>query len=209
MPHGPESYRRMNSLPDEVPAELMGSFAEEFFAELDGMTLEEARANRALRSRLDEQADTYRRTLPNAWPITEVSWDLAPVSQRYSLDGIQSDVFAKHYSAGFILGWADLVDIDQHLHSSAYRSPDELWTLGSSSKLANVIAYLGNGGSVSPPLLQVVEVEGKETIGIAGGHHRFAVAKALNMREIPFYIADVEQRKRLMQMFAVRWSVSF
>lgn len=179
----------------------------EIMAYIDGELPKVARANQFERESLMALSVSYRNSVPASWPFAEVRWDIQSESQRFSLDGVNDSQFSVAYPKGLLLGWASLSEIDGRLHASSRRSEDELWTVGSGTKLACVIAHLANGGAVSPPLVHVVEVEGeRDSIYLRGGNHRLAVARALHAEEIPIYVADQEQGRKLEVLLSVRWA---
>lgn len=145
-----------------------------------------------LNSSLDDERGAYLDLPVEQWPRLNFNWDLSPGGQRFAFDGKKEADFEKHHPSGFRLGWIPLSTFDKHLcHFSRRDGPSELWELGSRWKLSKAIAYLRRGLPITPPLVTATEGEFR----IVGGHHRYAIAKAVSLEILPIYVdhADLDQ----------------
>lgn len=113
------------------------------------------------------------------WPQSfRVAWDLAPANFHLAYDGMQPSEFKP---SEYLLGEADLAEIDDKLHGASRRSSSELWTFAP-EKVERVIQHWSNGGLITPPLLDV----NMGCLVIAGGFNRMAVCRADGVIRIPF-----------------------
>jgi ParB-like chromosome segregation protein Spo0J len=78
----------------------------------------------------------------------------------------------------------------------------ELWELGCSAKLARLIVYLSESRPISPPLVKPVD-DGE--VILQGGHHRYAIEKVINEKEIPIHI-EPEYKSKIDERLSVRWA---
>ena len=158
---------------------------EELFAMLEGENIETYRIKAAKQAQLNIEAEQYLNLPPDKWPRLYFHWDTSIDGHKFSLDGIKQKEFLQSYPDGFSLAWVDLEAFDSKLcHHSRRDGVEELWSLGCASKLSNVIAYLSHGYPISPPLVN--RLESNELI-LQGGHHRYAVAKAMKLSFIPIH----------------------
>lgn len=168
-----------------------------------GMTVEEYREKKALNQSLHEEGDAYRGLPPAEWPTLTFNWDFSPEGQRFGLDGVARQKFQEMHPNGLRLGYMPLLTFDHRLaHFSRRDTPEELWSLGSEFKLAKTIAYLRRGFPITPP---IVAPTGSEVI-LKGGHHRYAIAKAVNLETIPFLVAP-EEVKKIEGLVEVTWGM--
>lgn len=182
---------------------LEGICFEELLAHLNGEDLETYRKRQQERAMLWKAAEPYLNMPPEQWHPLTFNWDLAKESQRFALDGIDAEAFRKHYPQGFVLGWLRLSDFDKHLsHFSRRDGLEELWSSGDSSKLAIAIARFKHGLPTTPPL--VAPGEDKNQVFLAGGHHRYTVAKFSGQERLPIY-ADPDHVPTLSQIIPVSW----
>lgn len=168
-----------------------------------GVSVEEFRAQREFIKSLYDEGEAYRRSPPKQWPPLQFNWDFSLEGQRFALDGSSWHAFKAMYPSGLRLGYMPLSDFDKHLgHFSRRDTLEELWGLGSEFTLAKNIAYLHRGLPITPPLVAPVEGE----VLLRGGHHRYAIAKALELKVIPFLVApdDVSKIERIM---SVTWGI--
>lgn len=151
-----------------------------------GQDLAEYRAERALREALEAESHQYLDLPASKWPKLEFKWDLEAASQRYALDGVSQTEFANSYPNGFIHCWVALADFDARLcHASKRETEEELWGLGSRSKLAFLIAYLRCSHPITPPLVALTK---NSEFVFLGGNHRYAAAKATGAHSLPVYM---------------------
>jgi len=175
---------------------------EEGLACLRGEDLAEYRKKAAQRSALSAESNRYRDLPPDQWPDLQFNWDLSFEGRCHTLDGTTPETFQSHYQLGFRLGWVAIANFDAKLcHFSRRDGIEELWSLGTASKLAHLIAYLAHGFPISPPLVK--PLPSGELI-LQGGHHRYAAAKAKELDPIPIYVepANVASVERIV---SVRW----
>ncbi|HDY8174033.1 TPA: transcriptional regulator [Vibrio vulnificus] len=160
--------------------------------------------NRAMaeRKELSEKSKKYYNKQPEDWPKIEFNWDYHPESQRYCFDGVSKSEFDEEYPNGLVLGHMPLKEFDKYLCHFSRRDGDELWKLGCQSKLAKMIVYLSEGKPITPPVIK--PVENNEVI-FQGGHHRYAVAKAIDLQDISIY-AYAENVEELNKFMNIRWA---
>lgn len=174
----------------------------ELLAVMAGESIEEVRAQSKLRERLGKEAKRYFTTPPTEWPFRNMEWDITREAQRFSLDGCSKRDFEKHYPNGFELGWVKTDELDSLLCKFSHRNDDELWAVGSASRLAYLIAYIADGLKVSPPIIKPLD---DGTVIITGGHHRYAIARAIRTPWLPV-LAYSEHKERLSQFLNVEWT---
>ena len=183
---------------------VLGSMTtEEVLAIMDGDSPEEAKAWTALNADLLAEGRGYRDSPPSKWPALTFNWDLSLEGQRFALDGVKLDGFQKSHPHGLRLGWVDVVDFDSKLCHFNRRDENELWSIGSATKLAKAIAYLRRGLPITPPL--VAPVNGKDELHFHGGNHRYAALKAVGRETaFPIYVAseDFETVARIITVKA-------
>ena len=156
---------------------------------------------RALRRRIEIDSQRYLEAPISEWPPIVFNWDLSRESQRFSKDCVSSEEFYKSYPEGFCLGSVGLADFDQRLCYFSQRKDRELWAIGDPFKLAYLIVYLSEGRPISPPFVRPLS---NREIVIEGGHHRYAVAKAIGETEIPVYVTPRHKRD-LDTLLSVTW----
>ncbi len=174
----------------------------ELLAVLAGEDVVEVRAQTLLRTKLRADVPKYLNTSVEQWPFSQIDWDISKESQRFSLDGSTRRDFAKHHSNGFELGWVATAELNGRLCAFSHRADDELWTVGFPTKLAYLVAYIANGGRVSPPIIKPLE---DRTIILTGGHHRYAIAWALRLPRIPIH-AYHEHKVPLSEILNIEWT---
>jgi hypothetical protein len=175
---------------------------DELLAVLGGERIEEVREKSALHDRLRREADKYLGSSVETWPFRSVLWDLTKTSQRFSLDGCNEVEFPKYYPAGFRLGWVNTESFDKLLAKFSHRTDQELWSVGFPHRLAFLIAYMADGRKVSPAIAKPLD---DGTIILAGGHHRYAIARALRQMQIPIFVFP-EHEERIDQLIRIEWS---
>lgn len=175
---------------------------EEVLALLRGENLAEYRKKVAQRSALSAESNRYRDLPPDQWPDLKFNWDVSLEGRCRTLDGTTPETFLNVYPLGFRLGWVAIADFDPKLcHFSRRDGIEELWSLGTASKLAYLIAYLAHGFPISPPLVK--PLPSGELI-LQGGHHRYAAAKAKELESIPIYV-EPANAVSVERIVSVRW----
>lgn len=185
----------------ELPNLPKNMTSDEFLALINGEDLDTYREEKKERSRIQSKAEKLIGLPSSQWPEINFNWDLSQESQRFSLDGENQKSFKENHPNGFLLGMVKLEDFDNKLCHFSRRDEGELWELGFKSKLAFLIAYLSEGGNISPPFVKPLETD--EVI-LQGGHHRYAIAKEIKVREIPIHIEPNDQ-SRINDIINVRW----
>lgn len=112
-------------------------------------------------------------------------------------------IFRNRTPHGLRLGWVGVADFDSKLCHFNRRDENELWSIGSATKLARAIAYLRRGLPITPPL--VAPVKGKDELHFQGGNHRYAALKAAGHETaFPIYVAseDFETVARIVTVKA-------
>ena len=174
---------------------------EEALAVARGENLEEYREKAALRKRILEASQKYVDSPVDGWPKIKINWDVSKGSQRHCFDGVSIEEFSKYHPSGLLLGYVELKEFDNKLCHFSRRDTGELWELGSPSKLAYLIVYLSEGHPISPPVPKPVD---KGEIILMGGHHRYAIAKAIGEDKIPICIYP-EHKSRIDERINVKW----
>ena len=152
-------------------------------------------------NRIFNKSKEFYNTPPEEWPDIKFNWDYRLESQRFCFDGLTQYDYEKEYPEGLILGHMPLKEFDKYLCHYSRRDAGELWQVGCQSKLAEMIVYLSEGNPITPPIIK--PIEGNEVI-FQGGHHRYAVAKAIGLKEIPVY-AHSKHVAKLDQFIDINW----
>lgn len=166
-----------------------------------GVTIAEYRIDRALNGELHDEGESYRGLPPSLWPQLTFNWDFSRVGQRFALDGVTRQMFQSMYPDGLVLGRMPLESFDPHIvHFSRRDTIQELWSLGSASRLAKTIAYIHRGLPLTPP------IAGPQDGGVIlrGGNHRYAIAKAIQLETIPFLVAP-DEVDAMSKLLNVNW----
>jgi len=173
----------------------------ELLAVINGEDLHAYRAEQAIRTRIQIKSKKYEGTPSSKWPPITFNWDLSLEGQRFSLDGVKTEKFEEYYPEGFLLGSVELADFDKILCHYSRRDDGELWEVGSTNKLAQLIVYLSEGRKISPPLVKPLE---SGEIIFNGGHHRYAIAKELKVKSLPFYVCP-ESKMTMESLLNIAW----
>lgn len=190
-------------LMESVNNDKHGDLLDAIHADNMGITVEEYRAQVALNISLHAEGASYDGLPACEWPQLTFNWDFTRKGQRFGFDGVRSQEFQDRYPDGLQLGYMSLVAFDQQLaHFSRRDTPEELWSLGCRFKLAKTIAYIRRGYAITPPIAGPM---GKEVI-LKGGHHRYAIAKAVQLDTIPFLVAP-DDVKAIENLLDVNWLV--
>lgn len=162
-------------------------------------SVEDYKRSMAESEELHNKSEKLYNKQPKEWPTININWDYNSESQRYCFDGLSKPEFDNLYPNGLVLGHMPLKEFDKYLCHFSRRDGDELWKLGSQSKLAQMIVYLSEGKPITPPVIK--PVENNEVI-FQGGHHRYAVAKAIELQQISIYAyrEDIDELNRFMNI---------
>lgn len=199
--HHEDCSALLKLLMESVNNDNRSDLLDAIYADNMGITVEEYRARAALNVSLHEEGASYDGLPACEWPHLTFNWDFTRKGQRFGFDGVTSEVFQAMYPEGLRLARMSLVAFDQHLaHFSRRDTSEELWSLGCRSKLAKTIAYIRRGYVITPP---IVGPTGKEVI-LKGGHHRYAIAKAVQLDTIPFLVAP-DDVKAIENLLDVTW----
>lgn len=148
-----------------------------------GCTVEEARARVAERDRINGLASAIEGAPVEDWPPFALEWDTRPESFHRSLDGADPDYDVSDLACF----WYPLATLDAHFGSYNARTAEEVWGVGSDRKSAKAIVFWSEGGRMSPPIVAPRE-DGK--IGLNGGNHRLAVARAKGAAVVPVLVHE-------------------
>ena len=151
--------------------------------------------------RISNKSKEFYNTPPEKWPLIKFNWDYRFESQRFCFDGLSHSDFEKTYPDGLVLGHMHLNEFDKYLCHFSRRDDNELWEVGFQSKLAEMIVYLSEGNPITPPIIK--PLKSNEVI-FQGGHHRYAVAKAIGCNNIWIY-AFPEDVNILNQFINICW----
>lgn len=157
----------------------------ELLVTLNGGDLNLHRAEQSKNMEVEEEARNYMNMDPSEWPSLKFKWDFRKEAQRFALDGIDLETFVSDYPQGLSLGWVLLSDFDEKLDCYNRRELKDLWTVGDRDKLCKAIAYIRRGELITPPL--VVPLLDRNRVCLAGGNHRYTVAKFSGQEKIPIY----------------------
>lgn len=113
------------------------------------------------------------------WPdCFEVRWDYSPQNFFLAGDGDEPEDYTE---ADYLIGEADLAEIDSKLHGHSFRANADLWAVAT-SKVAGAILHWSAGGLMTPPHLEIAMGH----LVIAGGNNRMAVCRADGQLRLPF-----------------------
>lgn len=157
----------------------------ELLVTFNGGDLNLHRAEQSKNMEVEEEARKYMNMDPSEWPSLEFKWDFRKEAQRFALDGIDLETFVSDYPQGLCLGWILLSDFDEKLDFYNRRELKDLWTVGDRDKLCKAIAYIRRGELITPPL--VAPLLDRNRVCLAGGNHRYTVAKFSGQEKIPIY----------------------
>jgi len=115
------------------------------------------------------------------WPSEfQVRWDFSPENYHLAEDGVEPGVYPH---GEYLIGDADLAEIDENLFGHSRRSKRETWGISKThdDKVAGAILHWSAGGLMTPPLLDVAS----GFLVITGGHNRIAVCRADEQKRLP------------------------
>lgn len=130
----------------------------------------------------------------SAWPPLKVNWAYDSAKWIYSFDGkfpdwVQPDKLR--------LGRAPIAEIHKHLvFNSKIHNLKEFWDGASEDKAEEVIRGWSVAESMSPPVLMSWPKGNCYEINLAGGNHRFNIAKLVGEINIPFLA--IESHKEIL-----------
>lgn len=174
--------------------------ADELFDSIEGISVDVYRQQRAFKNDIRNKAEKVKNTPVEDWPEIKINWDLSKEAQRFCCDGMKQEEFDEYYPNGFFIYWVCLDDFDSVLGDYSRRDEGELWAVGSESKLAEMIIYLSEGHPISPPISSYVTETNK--IILSGGHHRYAVAKAIGEKNIPICM-DMDNKIEIEKLIKI------
>jgi len=153
----------------------------------DGWDLEQYRKLGEIRLGLQDKVRNLENLPVDEWPLFDIHWDLNPENFRFAFDGVSPKQYAKNYPDGLRLCWVLQSEFYGNLCHYNKRSPEELWELGFTHKLASVIAYCSEGHSLTPVVAKPHPNFASEVL-LLGGNHRYAMINALEIKVIPLLI---------------------
>lgn len=180
----------------------------EIMANASGQSLEEHIEKQAFRNSLRPISEKVIGLPPEDWPNLAFNWDLSSQGRKYSFDGpgflpSEKDIPAAYRQweqdlHQYEIGWVSVNELDEKLCSFNHRK--EPWVKGSSeSRLADVIAHLSEGHSISPVVIQPAS---DNKVLFTGGNHRYTAAKFSGEQRIPVYYLP-EHRGQLGAMVEI------
>ena len=193
------SHEDFDKLLKSLPKGKLGEILDSIQSKNAGISMQQYQTWKDLNASLHDEGDKYRGTPASTWPSLNFNWDYSWQSQRYALDGVQPKDFQVMHPNGLALGNLPLENFDRLLtHFSRRDTAQELWELGCAMKLAKNIAYIRRGFPLTPPIAELI---GKEVI-LCGGHHRYAIAKAVQLETIPILVgpSSVPSISRLLDI---------
>ena len=119
------------------------------------------------------------------WPVLQVTWSEEPNERDWAFDGNIPDWAVP--TGNLLLGYALISEIHAHLaYASKIHSVEELREGAVDDKIEAVINYWKEGKALTPPALWIFDNDGVKKIHIAGGNHRFNVARLSGEEKIAF-----------------------
>ncbi len=149
---------------------------------VEGLSYEEAVAETEERKRINDKAEQIIGTPIEKWPEFSMNWDTSPEGFHYSFDGAPAGSIN---TADRVVMWVRLDELDAVLQSYNLRTKDEIWDVGNHRRAAKVIVHCSEGGKLSP-IAVVPTTPGK--VGLSGGNHRLAIARAKGVEAVPLLI---------------------
>jgi hypothetical protein len=147
-----------------------------------GRSPQEAAALAAEQRRINERACKLMNRPVNEWPPFNLQWDVSPANYFHALDGVgPNDVATNELK----VIWVRLDDLDRVLEPSNARVAEEVWSVGQPDKAARAIVHWAEGRSMTPVWVSHTS-PGK--LGIIGGNHRLAVARAKKATLVPLLV---------------------
>lgn len=117
------------------------------------------------------------------WPKLYIEWDLRPENFHYCLDGEDADSVSQSYKNGFSIGKTSTKDIyDKLFSNNIVRDCDDFWATCNKRKACGVLGRWKEKKLITPPLITPYN----DTLIIAGGNHRFNVARLAGAEVITF-----------------------
>lgn len=144
---------------------------------------------------------------PHQWPKLHFNWDTSSTAYLHTVDAPSGLQPRNHVpeELELSLGWAPLLSIDARLAPySRQEHIADFWQLGLSHKFTRLLKHLADGCPISPPMLKVVE---SGHLFLAGGHHRYAIARVAQIQELPFFV-EASARELVAGVVPVRWSAA-
>lgn len=174
-----------------------------FWASQDGLTREEYLIRKTEREIIQYEASKIMNFSPNKWPKLYFNWDLRQKNQRLSFDNVNSLEDLNHYyPEGFLAFKAELKEVDSYLNSYSKRTLEDLWKVGYSDKLAQIIIYLSNkNNSISPPVIMMNEAR----ITLKGGNHRYTAAKFSSQKYVTMYTTQNYKSELNKLLKTIEW----
>lgn len=117
-----------------------------------------------------------------------MQWDTAPENFYWSFDGADPDYDVSDLTCF----WYPLTTLDAHFGSYNARTAEEVWGVGFDSKSAKAIVFWSERGRMSPAVI-VPREDGK--IGLNGGNHRLAVARAKRTIVVPVLVHERDRAR--------------
>ena len=150
-------------------------------------------------------AGTFEGLAPSKWPRLDFNWDTSASAYLHTVNQPTGLIPSGHVPHKYVLalGWSTLDQVDQLLspHSRQDHVSD-FWERGQPHKFARLLEHLHRGLPISPPMLKIVE---SGHLFLAGGHHRYAIARVVGVKELPFFV-ETTIRERIAATLPVRWS---
>ena len=119
------------------------------------------------------------------WPKLNVQWNLNKADFYRSLDGENIESIYQYYPNGFSVTTALIKDIHNNLcYASKVSDSNDFWSVCDVRKACGVIERWMNNELLTPPIITPFE----NTLVLAGGNHRFNVARLAGEKCITFIV---------------------
>jgi len=151
--------------------------------------------------------DDWEGLPPDAWPPLRFNWDTSPTAYLHTVDrpsGLLPQAFTP-YEYALSLGWTALSSVDELLSPHSRLSDvSDFWQRGRPHAFTRLLKHLAEGRPISPPMLKFVD---SGHLFLAGGHHRYAIARVVGVEQLPFFVESTF-RQRVASMIPVRWETA-
>ncbi|EFN4754192.1 hypothetical protein KXE83_003108 [Escherichia coli] len=135
----------------------------------------------------------YKGLDASKWPRLYIEWDLTPENFYRSLDGENMESVSQAYDKGFAIGKVATDSIYKKLFFNCIvKNSNDFWSICNENKACGVLGRWKEQQLITPPLLTPYE----GTLIIAGGNHRFNVAR-LAGAEMIYFITPKESQSEI------------
>ncbi|ELY5787850.1 hypothetical protein SNN57_003995 [Cronobacter sakazakii] len=157
----------------------------------------------------DAETETVSFLHPDEWPSTgqtDINWDLSLQGREYTFSPPDNRILQPTNSEYFrpdsmVLGRALFSDLEPLLHPLFRHTPDTVWEVLDTWKLARAVLHIAKGWPVSPGHLCMHEAGG---FFWGEGHHRYEVLKRSG-NPCFYFLAVPDEVACIDSLLAVEW----